>query len=403
MASEASPEASIAAELSGEWQRAVQAHDDARARWQAQDESRWTWRASGVQVDRDGREWATLTWSLAGSDVLRRLGSFEVQVTMRGRCEAAGIGFGPYKDFLIPLDGGSIPRRIRLSIDVDAGCWTFGVDGQPVGRTWWNSAVQRVDDVLNGMLSLKARNVDRVQFSALRVRPVPSACRLSVIIVCYRFLRRLRLALRGWCHQTLHSSAYEILVANPDSPDGTHEYLAEMVYEFPHVRLREVPVDRRHATNKGAMINRAVAASQGTWVWLTDADCLFPPTAAATAVRFASGRENHLLFGERRFLSVHDTDALLAGRLDIVKDFGRLTQSATAQPPQVFPWGYTQIVHRSVLEEVRYHEDFQHFAHTDGIFAEECGARFGEPVPVDGLYCLHLDHPFAWYGTSRDL
>ena len=44
-----------------------------------------------------------------------------------------------------------------------------------------------------------------------------------------------------------------------------------------------------------------------------------------------------------------------------------------------------------------------HFAHSDGKFIDDC-RREGIPVePVPGLTCLHLDHPFSWFGTREML
>jgi hypothetical protein len=34
------------------------------------------------------------------------------------------------------------------------------------------------------------------------------------------------------------------------------------------------------------------------------------------------------------------------------------------------------------------------------MFVEECKRRQIVPEQVEGQFCLHLEHPFAWYGTS---
>ena len=155
--------------------------------------------------------------------------------------------------------------------------------------------------------------------------------------------------------------------------------------------------------NKGAMINRAIDASRGEWVWLTDADCLFPPNCAAEALKKVAGHSHKLFYGQRRYLAATQTDALLAGRLDGLNEFRQLSESQVFRPAENAPWGYTQIVHRSVFSRVRYREDLNHFAHSDGIFAQDCLRHGITAQQVEGLYCLHLDHPFSWYGTEAFL
>jgi hypothetical protein len=287
-----------------------------------------------------------------------------------------------------------------LEVDTAAGRWAFRIDGQLMQRFWWDAAVGSVDDLINGMLMLKGRRIDHVLFQGLAVYTFEASCQLSVIMICHRFLQRLRVTLRNWCHQSLSSGAYEVLVVNPHSPDGTHEHLAAVASSYPHVRVREVVVEPHLAMNKGMMLNRAIDASRGQWIWLTDADCLFSPTCAATVLERIDGRMQRLFYGQRRFLTVSQTDALLAGRIDGLREFDALATSANPRGPENAPWGYTQIGHRSTFQRIRYRENLNHFAHSDGMFVEECKRRRIVPEQVHGLFCLHLEHPFSWYGTN---
>jgi hypothetical protein len=189
-------------------------------------------------------------------------------------------------------------------------------------------------------------------------------------------------------------------VANPTSPDGTHDYLSAVARTYPHVRLREVEVPSQLATNKGAMINRAFETSRGEWIWLTDADCLFSTGAAAMVLEQVGRQREHLFYGERRHLSPGQAEALIVGCMDGLKDFEELTRRAEPTHSEKAPWGYTQIVHRSVLKRVRYPEQFNHFAHSDGLFVDACKRYQMSLTPIAGLICLHLEHPFSWYGTQ---
>ena len=73
---------------------------------------------------------------------------------------------------------------------------------------------------------MKARRAEEVRFERLIIHSLRSSCRISVVITCYRFLQRLRLSVHNWCNQQASSGSYEVLVVNPGSPDGTHEFLA---------------------------------------------------------------------------------------------------------------------------------------------------------------------------------
>jgi hypothetical protein len=385
-----------------DWQRSIGGGAAARARWLV-DGGDWVWRGDGVHVTGTGPEWIELVWRGWDTAAARALRNFAVEGTVSGKAGAAGFSFGAYKDFLADVGPDTGPRRLRLEIDGGAGCWVFRVDGVLMNRCWWDEAVRGADDLLGDALRLKVRYAERVAFHDLAVHALEASCQLSVIVPCSRFLQRLRVTLRGWCHQDLPTGAYEVLVVNPASPDGTHEYLAAVANSYPHVRVREVAVGPDLARNKGAMINRAARLSRGPWVWLTDADCLFPPGAGAAVLAHVRGRPPRLFYGERRHLGPADTDALIAGRLDPVRDFEALGRRASPRPPEHAPWGYTQIVSRAALEHFPYQEGFNHFAHSDGAFVEACKRRGLLPEPVDGLFCLHLDHPFAWYGTDKFL
>lgn len=386
--------------LASEWDRALAGDPDPRGQWQVVEGGRWDWQAGGVSARNSGTEWSGLSWQQCRGPVLRELKRFVIEVTVSGKAGAAGISFGPYKDFLTPLDDGAGPRRLQLEVDAVAGCWAFRVDGQLAQRCWWDAAIHGADDLVGGALTLKGREVEQVLFRDLAIATFQSACRLSVVVTCHRFLQRLRVSLRNWCHQSLPIGAYEVLVVNPNSPDGTHEHLLAVTGSYPHVRVREVAVGSRLATNKAAMINRALAASRGEWVWLADADCLFSPTCALAALSQIHGRDQRLFYGQRRYLSAAQTDALLSGRADGLRDFDALAQAPGPRAPDTEPWGYTQIVHRSTLERVRYREEVRHFRDCDTLFVEDCRRHHVTAEQVDGLFCLHMEHPYAHYGTK---
>jgi Glycosyl transferase family 2 len=346
----------------------------------------------------DGTEWVESV--VAEGSALRELRNVLVEVTVQGAAEAAGLSLGPFKDFLVPVEHGHGERRLQLEIDGVTRTWAFRADGVLMVREWWDAAVTSIDDLFGGTLTVKTRWPKEVTFHGLSIRPLESSPRVTVIMTCHRFAQRLRVALASWCRQRVPSGALEIIVLNPESPDGTHEVVASMAAAYPEVRLREIRVAAAHARNKGYMLNRGVEASRGDWIWMTDADCVFAPDSVAHLLG-SNADPAALLFGERRHLTKASTDLLLAGRVDPSAEFTLVADDVGFV--EAYPWGYTQIVHRSQSARLRYREDLEHFAGSDETFIENWRNAGLPEVRVDGVTCLHLIHPFSWYGTDRYL
>jgi hypothetical protein len=382
-----------------DWRRELAGDEQARARWHDLDGGNWSWEPGGLHLRPGSVEWYSL---VLNRDTFPPWRNAVIEVTVQGTAKGAGIGFGPFRDFL--AEATSQPKHLQLEMDAAAGRWRFRVDGQFVAPSWLNSAVTRVDDIVSGAFAMKACQPEHVVFRDLAIHDFRESCKISVIIVCNRFLQRLRLALRNWCHQDAPLGAYEVLVVNPDSPDGTREHIRAVARSYPDVRVCEIAAPATLATNKGALINHAVGLAHGEWIWLTDADCLFPASAIGCALAHVQSRgDDRLFYGRRLHLTDSVTSALLAGRVDGVAGYAALAALAPDAPVENAPWGYTQIVSRAVLDGLRYTETFDHFAHSDGEFAERCKRRGLPPEQVPGLCCLHLEHPFAWYGNSAFL
>jgi hypothetical protein len=387
--------------LNDDWMSALAGDTKAQNQWQNVDGGNCWWSAGGLHLKRGGSEWYSLAWNRCDSSVLRNLSNFKVEVTVEGKANAAGISFGAFRDFLI--EGPCSRHHLQLEVDAPAGKWQLRVDGQLSHPKWWNSNVRSANDILSGVLTLKARGPEDVMFRDLRLHGFQSSCTISVVLVCNRFLQRLRITLRNWCHQDAPAGAYEILVLNPSSPDGTHEHMRAATRSYSDIRLCELAIPSKLATNKGAMINYAIPFARGEWIWLTDADCLFPTTAVSAVLDYVKDRRPRLYFGQRRYLTDVRTAELLAGRIDPALEFDRIAHEAPPRPHENAPWGYTQVVPRSVFARAHYSEAFNHFAHSDTHFVEAC-RKHGLPAEqIPGLFCLHLDHPFAWYGNPEFL
>jgi hypothetical protein len=168
-------------ELSEEWDRALAGDGQARANWEIIEGGQWSWQEPAVCVTSSGSEWAAYQYSRCDPQVLRALRNFVVEVTVSGSAQAAGLSFGPYKDFLVELDPEMGRHRLQLKVDSVADAWDFRVDGQLADRRWWDSAVHTTADLVGGTLTLKARGVKDVRFQDLAIYTLLRSCELSVI------------------------------------------------------------------------------------------------------------------------------------------------------------------------------------------------------------------------------
>jgi hypothetical protein len=107
-------------------------------------------------------------------------------------------------------------------------------------------------------------------------------------------------------------SPAEVLVVNPESPDAPQHLAA--VAQHPHMRILEIAVGEAMATNKGAMINLALDAATGEWIWITDADCLFRTRLRGKSARIERRTGETPVVLRTALSSQAQTDGLLSGR-----------------------------------------------------------------------------------------
>ena len=382
------------------WQQALAGNQNAQTAWRAERGSQWKWGPDGLKVVQARQEWSVIGCQRFDQNFFDGLTNFVIEVTVDGEAGAAGLSFGDFKDFLGPPLISGKSQRLRLEVNTSTGLWAFYINGKLQRRHWWNGSVATTQDITSGLLSMKTRHARHVVFRDFMIRTYAAECRLSIIITCNRFLQRLRVSLHNWCHQEIPPGTFELLIVNPNSPDGTHDYLTAVAQSYSHIRLHEIQMNSKSSKNKGRMINEAARASQGEWVWLTDADCIFPINSASLVLNHVNQRQNRIYFGQRYHLSTPQTYDLITGRCDSVKDFDQVKQQAPPRAPEIEPWGYTQIVHHSTLKKIPYREGINHFAHSDDIFVKDCQRQQIRLEQIDGLFCLHLAHPFAWNGTT---
>jgi glycosyltransferase involved in cell wall biosynthesis len=92
---------------------------------------------------------------------------------------------------------------------------------------------------------------------------------ITVVIPTYNRIDTLRHVIPSLLRQDLPGDAYEIVVADSNSNDGTAEYLAEVARENPRVRHLPGPY-----TGRAMARNAGIEAAQSAVVMFTDADII---------------------------------------------------------------------------------------------------------------------------------
>jgi hypothetical protein len=230
--------------------------------------------------------------------------------------------------------------------------------------------------------------------------------RISILVTCYRYLRRLRVCLESLARQELPPGALEIVVADPGSPDGLEGALRDFAARYPGIRTVRLPLDSRYHRNRGVGINRAFDASTGTVVIGIDGDLVFPPKLVGLLEERVLASPGQV-FGVRRvFVGKDDTESILSGTLDPFENFERLANSDGDGEKGAFVGvlGYCQAVRRDAFSRARYPEEFDAVNQSDIVFVERLKTWANvTPQYLQDQPVLHLWHPRNWAGTSEDL
>lgn len=230
--------------------------------------------------------------------------------------------------------------------------------------------------------------------------------RVSVLVTCFRYLRRFRVCLESLARQALPPGSLEIVVADPESPDGLAEALRAFAARYPQLRMVRLPMDARYHRNRGVGINRAFDASIGQVVIGIDGDLVFPPKLIGTLANRVLASPDRV-FGVRRvFVGREDTERILGGQLDPFENFASLSQSDGDGESGAFVGvlGYCQAVRRDAFARARYPEEFDAVNQSDIVFVERLKKWAGvTPQYLHEESALHLWHPRNWKGTDENL
>jgi hypothetical protein len=230
--------------------------------------------------------------------------------------------------------------------------------------------------------------------------------RVSILVTCYRYLRRLRVCLESLARQEAPPGSLEIVVADPASPDGLSVALEEFAGRYPELRLLHLPIDSRYHRNRGVGINRAFEVSQGRVVIAIDGDLVFPPHLVALLEANVVNHPDRVFGVRRAFIGKDETERILRGELDPFAEFERLSRSAGDGEEKAFVGvlGYCQAVDRRAFARARYPEEFNLVNQSDIVFLERLAKEAGvSPHYLQDQTVLHLWHPRNWMGTTESL
>jgi glycosyltransferase involved in cell wall biosynthesis len=115
---------------------------------------------------------------------------------------------------------------------------------------------------------------------------------ITVVIPTYNRIDTLRHVIPSLLRQDLPGDAYEIVVADSNSNDGTAEYLAEVAREHPRVRHLPGPY-----TGRAMARNAGIEAAQGAVVMFTDADIIASSDLVSRHLAHHRARNNIAVVG----------------------------------------------------------------------------------------------------------
>jgi glycosyltransferase involved in cell wall biosynthesis len=186
-----------------------------------------------------------------------------------------------------------------------------------------------------------------------------SELRISVVIPTYNRLDTLRYVIPALLAQDLRAEAYEIIVADSNSNDGTAEYLAEIAREDARVRHLPGPY-----TGRAGARNAGIAAARAPIVLFTDADIIASPDLLSRHLA------RHARPGKPRAVVGLEVQVNSYGDYLTKRENPRLRNDLHPESRKRLSWLYfltgNASVPRAELERVgRFDEDFTGYGHED--------------------------------------
>jgi glycosyltransferase involved in cell wall biosynthesis len=222
---------------------------------------------------------------------------------------------------------------------------------------------------------------------------VPFQLRISVVVPTYNRLDTLRHVIPSLLAQDLARGAFEVVVADSLSTDGTAEYLAGVAQEHPFVRHLPGPY-----TGRASARNAGIAASRARIVLFTDADIIASPDLLSRHLAHHEQPGSRAIVGME--VQVDSYDDYLKKR-----DDRALRGPLHGEKPKRLTWLYfltgNASAPRADLDRVgRFDEDFTGYGHED----LELGYRLqhaGIAIEYDPTAVNYHWHPVPWDEQQR--
>ncbi|HLX63501.1 MAG TPA: glycosyltransferase family A protein [Planctomycetota bacterium] len=231
---------------------------------------------------------------------------------------------------------------------------------------------------------------------------------ISILVCCRNFLKRLSVFAKSILYQDWPLARVEVIVANPDSPDGLGEYLRsigkECLKRFGTRVFYEEKVEAKHGRNRGLMVQRCFLRSSGRIVIGMDCDLVLPVSFLREAYVQTLMNPNAVVGVYRNFLSDATTDRILRGEINPIEKFKELLhEDNNEEQGYRGVLGYCQSAVRAIWETIGYPTEFDEIAKSDVTFMESAGRLGVRPLFLRNLHVLHLHHPRNWMGTEERL
>ncbi|MCC6155213.1 MAG: glycosyltransferase family 2 protein, partial [Candidatus Hydrogenedentes bacterium] len=242
-------------------------------------EGTWSWQLQG-----------SLRWfSFAGgeklSTPLTKLDPpFTLSVTFGGGvADYIGFALGRGCRLLCPMT--AFTHRIVLHVEAD-GRYLLLRDGQPVRPAEFVGAYYappRLGKSLEPRIAMW--NIDgTIGTQAVYVwqhaepQPIEKKFRVSIVLVCTRYSRRLQACLHNIAHQYgIWQSDIEVLIAFVPGLDATNDVIDSMQLAYPELTIVPAPFAQEYANTKGLMLNECLDKARGEWVMVLDSDIILAP------------------------------------------------------------------------------------------------------------------------------
>ena len=224
---------------------------------------------------------------------------------------------------------------------------------------------------------------------------------VSILTCCHRYLQRFRVFARSICRQQYDLEKVEVIVANPQSPDGLSTYLSLLKTTTPLPVFEEVLLESTHFRNRGLMIQSAFERARGNVVIGMDCDVVLPPDFLSRIVDTVRQNPNRIVGIYRNFLTPKTTASILTGALDPFANFDSL-KSEDQEEVQGYRGvlGYCQATTHDAWKQTGYPAEFDEIAKSDVAFNERLAKIGVTPMFLRDVTVLHLNHERNWMGTD---